>query len=228
MPNHIKNRIKFIGDDNRIKELVERYSTFHESEPRKSYDGNLIYMKDGDVGWWDEEKGIFSQRDKEGVHDIPEGFIQDFIPEYTSMPDFKKVIPPPNNDAYNDLPNQREAEKSPNWWYTWNIENWGTKWNGYSNVKFSDNEYEFQTAWNPASKIVEEIHENFPDVRIDFTYADEDSGYKCGKVIFENGIMYANVPNGGSKEAYEIYFELNPEDRENYELIDGNYEYKED
>ncbi len=228
MPNHIKNRIKFIGDDTRIKELVNRYSTFHESKPRKSYSGDLIYTKGESCGWWNEEQKVFTQRGKKDLKSIPKGFVQSFEEEFTCMPDFKKVIPPPNDDAYNDLPSQKEAESSPNWWYTWNVKNWGTKWGGYSNVKISENEYEFQTAWSAAFKIIEEIHKNFSDVKIEFTYADEDSGYNCGKVIFENGLKYENKPEGGSKQAYDIYFELNPDRKEDYVLIDDNYEYKED
>ena len=226
MPNHTKNRVKFIGDDSKIKELINMYSTFHESKPRKSYDGDLIYTKDDNYGWWNEERKVFKQRGKKDLKKIPNGFIQEFEEEYTSMPDFEKVIPPPNDDAYNDLPNQTEAKKSPNWWYTWNIKNWGTKWGGYCNVKISDNEYEFQTAWSAAFKIVEEIHKNFNDIKIEFTYADEDSVYNCGKIIFENGLKYDYIPEGGTKEAYEIYFELNPEYKDDYVLIDNNYKRK--
>lgn len=228
MPNHVKNRIKLIGNDNRVKELVEKYSTFHEAKQCTSFDGDFTFTKKGDFGWWNKEKKIFIQRGKADVGYIPKGFTPFLEAEFTSMPDFKKVIPPPNDDAYNDLPNQKVAEKSPNWWYNWNLENWGTKWSGYSNKKISDNEYEFQTAWCSVPKIVEEMHNNFPDVKIEYTYADENSGYNCGRIIFENGERYDYNPEGGTKKAYDIYFELNPDNKEYYKLVKGNYEYIED
>jgi hypothetical protein len=78
--------------------------------------------------------------------------------------DFEKIIPPPDNLFRGNLGQPEEKYCKDNNipdWYSWNTKNWGTKWNAaygevktfgtYSNVLF------FDTAWNLALPILEEI-----------------------------------------------------------------------
>ena len=41
-------------------------------------------------------------------------------------------------------------------------------------------------------------------------------------------IIFEELPENGSKEAYEIAFELRPWNKEYYEMVDGKYSYKEE
>lgn len=153
--------------------------------------------------------------------EIRQGFLM--------FPSFKKVIPPPNDPAYRDEPSQDVARHSPNWWYTWNTKNWGSKWGGYDYKNPSVNVFEFDTAWSNCLPIIRKISEAFDDVEIHYAYADEDTGSNCGKYIFVAGVeIAAQRPANQSNEAYELAFELRPDIASKYELVDGKYEYKED
>lgn len=111
------------------------------------------------------------------------------------------------------------------YWYDWNNAHWGTKWNAYSCKKVSDNEYEFDTAWSTVPEIIAQIAQAFSCVKIIHTYADEDTGSNTGRYIYENGIGYSYIPKSGSKEAYEMAFEVNSDSRKYYKLVGDKYEY---
>lgn len=112
-------------------------------------------------------------------------------------------------------------------WYTWRLENWGTKWNAY-NVLFKNNKIKFDTAWNPVPSVVSAMAKQHPNVKIRYIYADEDTGYNVGLYNFENGsVISKKVLSEGSKEAYDLAFYIHPEKRNFYNLVNGNYEYKE-
>ena len=114
--------------------------------------------------------------------------------EIYPMPDFKTI---PNKDG--ELPVAEEI-KNPNGevitttynfpngknddrWYHWCIDNWGTKWD--VNISEGDidegyAEFEFQTAWSPASGIFDKIKDDYPNVDISWFYDEpgcELAGY---------------------------------------------------
>jgi hypothetical protein len=145
--------------------------------------------------------------------------------------DFNKIIPQPANIFLGDLSNEDkkhcEAQGIPNW-YDWNTENWGTKWGAYSmnDKRDTPDTIHFQTAWSVPEPVVEALAKMFPDVEMQWDYADEDSGSNTGRVLLKDGVTFWHNPENQSNEAYEIYFDLHPEDRENFELVDGEYKYK--
>lgn len=229
MPNHIKNRLRLSGDQTAIDSLVEEFSTFYPSEPNKSHDGNLIHLtKDGSVGWLHEGTGVFTRREMDSVVGVPDGYFQDMTEEFSRFPDFAKVIPTPNNDAYNDIPDQETVRNDPDNWYNWNVKHWGTKWNSYANKKLADNTYSFETAWNGIPDLIKVIADKYPSVKIEYDYADEDTGYNVGKHIFEKGEHIIYKIENGSLKAYELAIELRPDILEYMELKDGKYVYKEE
>lgn len=115
------------------------------------------------------------------------------------------------------------------YWYDWNNANWGTKWNVYSCQRDGHNTFTFETAWNAIPDAIQKISAENPDVKINYEYADEDTGYNCGQYVFEAGeIVLENIPQGGTKEAYDLAFSLRPDHLEYYELVDGNYTSKDE
>lgn len=130
------------------------------------------------------------------------------------------------NNFIQCIKNYRESGSTL--WYEWSIKNWGTKWNAYGqndNRNTKDIIY-FQTAWSSPIKLIQQLSEMFPLVRIELSYADEDSGSNTGIILFENGeVLEVTQPESGSKEGYDIYFDLNPGSIDNYKLVDGNYIY---
>ena len=157
--------------------------------------------------------------------------IESLINEFSTnehFPDFEKIIPPPDHPAYRDEPTQEKAKESDKWWYHWNIENWGSKWNSYSCKVLSINKFEFETAWSSVPDIINAMSLKYPLVTIDYKYSDEDTGSNCGHFVYCNGLIIEDIKENQSKEAYELAFELRPEHRENYILTDDGYSYKDE
>lgn len=112
-------------------------------------------------------------------------------------------------------------------WYEWSIQNWGTKWNSSDCEKISENTFDFITAWSGVPNIIETMSKECPSVKIVYKYSDEDTGHNCGIGEYQNGELYFRRLEGGSKEAYDMAFELRPDRKENYQLVGDKYEYVE-
>ena len=109
-------------------------------------------------------------------------------------------------------------------WYSWSIENWGTKWNA-SECESDGNSFYFVTAWSGVPELIEKMHLEIPSVKVLYEFSDEDTGCNCGIGIFENGTSNFRKLENSSVEAYELAFKLRPDYKEDYKLIDGKYEY---
>ena len=114
-------------------------------------------------------------------------------------------------------------------WYEWCLMNWGTKWNAYNTSRLSDTVVEFETAWSGIEGLIGKLSDKFPTHEIHYMYADEDIGSNVGKMTLLNG-EYKEITNFSnlSKESFELAFELQPDAREYYELVNGTYEYVDD
>jgi len=273
MPNHIKNKLTITGNPEQIEQLIEKFSTTYPRTERKCFGGNLIYKNGDYFGWWNEETQTFSQRDKEDLNYIPEGFEKQFEEEWTRFPDFQKIKPMPEiligfepathiiDHAKNAVHYQDESKgplldtlrascrmKSAErgiredekelvaraidcynqtgyfYWYEWCPENWGTKWNSYSCNNLEDNIFTFETAWSGVPELLSKMLVDFPDVQIFYQYADEDTGSNCGQGYLPDCKELEDC----SLSAYELAFELRPDDKEYYTLVDGKYEYTEE
>ncbi len=95
-------------------------------------------------------------------------------------------------------------------WYKWCTQNWGTKWGAPAgNLLDGENTFRFDTAWSASLPITIALSEKFPDVEFSHLWADEDIGQNVGHVTLLNGeYIDANIPQGGSKEAYEMAFSV--------------------
>lgn len=231
MPNHVTSIIEFKDVSPEVmEEVFNRYNNAIEAKAGLTHDGSVRFRLIGEeynFGFLDLKTMIFSRRGVEDVTFIPDGYVVDIEQACDQFPDFEKILPPPENIFRGDL--SREDKENclskgiPNW-YDWNCENWGTKWNSYSNEKLAWNKFKFQTAWNAVPQLIEYISKEFPNATIIYTYADEDSGYNTGRYMFYNGeVMSKHTPVGGSNEAYKLYLEINP-DCTYIQCIDGVYQ----
>ena len=107
-------------------------------------------------------------------------------------------------------------------WYDWSSENWGTNWNACEPT-ILENCIIFDTAWNGIVKLIEKLSKYFPDVTFEYKYSDEDTGCNCGYGMIINGISSMTYLKNGSREAYELAFELRPDYVEYYNFENGNY-----
>jgi len=113
-------------------------------------------------------------------------------------------------------------------WYGWCNENWGTKWNAYECYFDEDSDYvEFDTAWACPYPVIEQLSRMFPEHTFQIKYADEDTAYNCGKITYKNGeTLDEFIPEGGSKEAFEIYFDVKGDNEDYvYDEAKGTYVY---
>lgn len=146
--------------------------------------------------------------------------------------DFNKITPMPKW-VYRGILGEDEIEKygEENCWKAWAEDNWGTKWNafGQPDKRNSENTLYFETAWNGVPKLISKLSLIFPDVVIEYSYCDEDTGYNVAQYVFKEGKTIGRyVPDGGTKEAYELAFKIhmcNPEDMD-YKFNPQTNEYE--
>lgn len=139
------------------------------------------------------------------------------------MVDFGMLIAPPDDPAYRDEPSQQEAKASPNWWYRWNVDHWGTKWNGYAAKIDACGRLLFKTAWGAPHPVVKRLAE-VAGVPFKHEWADEDTGSNVGIREYASDGTYTETEMTGTRDGYDLAFDLRPEIREYYTLIDGRYE----
>lgn len=96
--------------------------------------------------------------------------------------DFNKIVPMPTE--VRDSTEQRSTGLPD--WYTWSVDNWGTKWNAYE-VQESENGFIFWTAWSTPELMFIALSNLFPDVTITVYFADEDIGSNCGTLVLTGG-----------------------------------------
>lgn len=97
-------------------------------------------------------------------------------------------------------------------WYGWCRDNWGTEWNAYDDCEY-DGCIEFTTAWSGVPYLMRKLSEKFPDIIIDYSFADEDYGYNACEYSFAGGIVTRHIEhNKGTQEDIDFSRQLWGED----------------
>lgn len=131
----------------------------------------------------------------------------------------------PKEQAKFELACKAYKETGYCYWYDWQCANWGTKWNSYQCEIISDNSFSFQTAWSSIPKVFLEISSQFPEIEIEYKYADEDTGSNCGILKFLNGKMINEyLPESCSNEAYELSLSINTDHKKYFRKNNGVWE----
>jgi hypothetical protein len=110
------------------------------------------------------------------------------------------------------VPHPPEATDDTWDWYSWQVENWGTKWDAYetifsSNYELSDySEITFQTAWSPPSAWLETTAEKFPNVEFKLYWMDEDYP-TSGKMIASEGSVKLDEYYGNNQDLAKAFIE---------------------
>jgi hypothetical protein len=92
---------------------------------------------------------------------------------------FQKLVPRPPEEDDN--------------WYTWNVANWGTKWDARGASLERDPgvlRYSFETAWSPPMPVIGALATAFPTLSFTFSY-EEEQGWG-GWITVSNGIVTAS------------------------------------
>lgn len=87
-------------------------------------------------------------------------------------------------------------------WYDWNCEHWGTKWDTNGEVGFTDHgpdhkQYSFETAWAPPLEALTTLSAQHPNLHIELEW-EEEQGFG-GTFVFREGnaheTLYYDVPS---------------------------------
>ncbi len=210
MPNHIMNHLHLSGDQQRIDELLKSV---------KGEDSVLDFKK---IIPMPESLNIeCGSRTDRGLK-----AYKDFVYVYTFAGTEEKDllnIPKEKEDAFlrarQDIRRdewelgrtafQNEQKYGAPTWYEWAINAWGTKWSAYQAEIVEDNTIIFNTAWSRTMPVIQKLAKNFPDIKFEYCWADEDLGINTGTAEFENGeIIHDEFFEPQSKEAYELAAEL--------------------
>lgn len=130
--------------------------------------------------------------------------------------DFNNITPAPPWIYKGNLGSKERAIWGKNTWYDWNIDNWGTKWNAYSqstgSIKIDSGTVPyitFQTAWAAPLQVLTKLPYIFPDSGFLHVWADEDHGNNTGMALysFVNGganhiEWFSNTDLGNSLASY--------------------------
>lgn len=210
MPNHIMNRLRLEGDQNRIDELLESI----KSEESVMDFNKIIPMPES----LNIESGsrtnnglkaykdfvyvyTFAGTEEKDLLNIPKEKEEIFL---KARPDIKRDEWELGKAAF-----QNEQKYGAATWYEWANREWETKWSAYDSKLAEDNTIIFKTAWSRAMPVIQKLAENFPDLYFEYCWADEDLGVNVGMAEFENGeVTFDEFYNPHSRDAYELAADL--------------------
>ncbi|MBR5091650.1 MAG: hypothetical protein IK093_19690 [Ruminiclostridium sp.] len=218
MPNHVQNRVRLIGEQSRIDELLRTVQNDEEGFGSIDFNKIIPMPKEMEIECGTQtDKGFKAYSDFIAVYILgqQDGKIDVFaIPESSEKAflRIRKDIDPETwslgKQAY-----QNKIKFGHTDWYSWCIDNWGTKWNAYYFGEYESNTLTFCTAWSRIMPIMTKLSEMFPDVHFNYAWADEDFGCNVGEVELQNGeTTFENIPAPFSKEAYEMAADIRGED----------------
>ena len=201
MPNHITNRITALGAPEDIQVMLEQIQD--RELGLGSVDFNQVVPMPKEL---DMES---SSRTRQGLN-LYLNFIQVYLLGRTPQEarEALREIPRRSEEAFL---NHRQDVDAETWalgkqawknverygaptWYEWAVQNWGTKWNAYSQdnpqrPEGGEAHLYFQTAWDPPEPILERLAQQYPQVELIHEWADEDIGHNCGRCIYRDGIL---------------------------------------
>lgn len=106
------------------------------------------------------------------------------------MPKELEGTPSPTKNPSKELIEKYGADD----WYTWRLNNWGTKWDTHSvTYECFDTEFyvDFDTAWSPPVLWLEKVMKDYPELIFDMDWMEESNAF-CGRMICENGEVSVN------------------------------------
>lgn len=109
-------------------------------------------------------------------------------------------------------------------WYTWANKNWGTKWGFYDASDWDVGDIaatiSFQTAWAPATPVIEKLASLFPEATITYSFADEGGNfvgnevYRNGEKVEENSFEWREPDGVAIRQLVGYWFDEDEEDEE--------------
>ena len=259
MPNHVTNKLEFVGEQKKINEILEAIKNdeagigsidFNKIIPMPEslnitsgsvehnsinayltainpYTSDFGVKKLNDFDYFTMMNKLNSQSNfykYDGQMSI-ENMQNEAV--WTEKKDIKSLIDIGRQYADNFMKYGATS------WYDWAIRSWGSKWSGYDFQAMQENKLTYSTAWSNVIPVITKLSEMYPDIHINYAWADEDIGANVGEMEFENGkAISEHIPVNQSKEAYEMAAEIRGFDLEDYGYVydpsSCTYEFQED
>ena len=129
---------------------------------------------------WCENRLVVASEDKKGMKKFLSllGVSEDWMDSDRHRPDKVENL----LSVFYPMPKELEGTKSPSSspnWYSWCIDNWGTKWDVTAYVDDLDTEYlvlTFESAWSPPVQWLEKVAKDYPTLDFILRY---DEGGMC-------------------------------------------------
>ena len=209
MPNWCANQVDVEGDETEVARLI----AFVKGDEDAFDFSNIVPIPDspyyavnegqndflcGCKKVWVETKAQVGKYDEEG-YEKAEGHW-----EVGGLPIIKEVL---GNGTIQDsvsamfggsdvcpIHKVGQISSHPDWWYNWNVKNWGTKWNCGEVWHDRDDDspvegktsYNFETAWSPAVPVIHALSGLFPTLSIAHRYCEGGMGF-AGEVMYHAG-----------------------------------------
>jgi hypothetical protein len=238
MPNHVTHRVIVTSPNAAdIDAFVARFVITQEEEDFmgnktgatfESFDFNTVVPMPDSIRNSESSSAVSDGLAILGRSDIPGGFGRTVTLEQMLDYPWVKVAGITDVEALKAAllqrcPNAVEAaekaikcyeETGHTSWYSWSIENWGTKWNAYSfdmtRVGPTHLEMKFDTAWSTPDPIFEKLAELLPiDTVVTYAAIDEGGGFVVTGTIV--GKTHKQVEVEQTDDLYEFLYGERPE-----------------
>jgi hypothetical protein len=175
MPNWVNNDLTVQGNDVKVQALIEQVR-----QPYETHHPSSVYSVGG--GKWEEVAATQTRKCEFSLWNIvsPEDLQAYYNEKDTPIPD--GATPQQVADAIT------HNFANGNGWYSWNVRNWGTKWDvADTKVDISEGQvtYNFDTAWSPPVEAIVTLSKQHPDLHFSLAY-EEEQGWG-GQMEIKNG-----------------------------------------
>lgn len=255
MPNHITNRLHLSGDAEKIRELLEAVR-YDDGEPGTLDFEKLIPLPEE----LKIQSGSMTGKAMDAYLSAVNPSNAEFpYPDKASREQFASVIvglaawgkikelrlglsarecdPDPRKRAELVMAGKQYVSNVLKYghtdWYGYCVAKWGSKWNSYDPRPMENDTLVFHTAWSRVMPVIAELAKRFPEVEIEYEWADEDIGSNVGHAHFQDGELTEDVwLESQTKEAYEFAAAVMDADLSDWGLVfnekSQNYEYCEE
>lgn len=220
MPNHITNILTIDADEDTLKSILEAIK--NDEYGIGSLDFNKIIpmpeslnMESGSrtnrglelYRSFVLESAVIAYADVQNTEpsSVHSEAVKALLEKYKELTKDDPELLQLGRQCYENIQNYGHAD-----WYSWSVENFGTKWNAYGYNEFpeyqeGDSEIRFLTAWSAPHPVLHKLSEMYPDVTFSHRWADEDFGCNVGERDYCAGeIVSENIPCNSSVEAMEL------------------------
>lgn len=168
MPNHCMNDINIFGEPEAVQKFFEKVKDGFSLTDFVPPDKNVLFGKSGydtlirKDGAWEVTDLTVRQAELQG-YEVYRG------PYMTSE----------DGVTYTKYEMEEAGLIS---WYTWNLDNWGTKWDAsdaeVDRIDERNLHIHFMTPWSPPKTAVYTIQKQYPDLAISMEYDEEDMMFR--------------------------------------------------